>query len=335
MNFHTHFPATVGDVLSLVEAADLTPTRRRDLISGTKCICRMMRCDPQSLVTNVPDLRVRLNKIHPAAHGISAKTFSNLKSLFIATLELAGVLDPRPSGSAQKDPRWEPLVKGIKKDKRKSCGLASFVNWCASKDILPDAVTDQHVLQHHDWLVSWTLCPKPNDVSCRIPKVWNEAAEEVPAWPQIRLKPLSFKPPQEHLPWDELDAEFRHDVESYLTSRAKPDLFDERPNAPRRPLAETTIRLQREHLRLAASILVGNGMEVENITSLADLVEPEAVKNGPASLPREGGGQAKRLCDWHRKGPCSRSPNTMWKLAVMNWTASKAWLASCLRFPLT
>ena len=57
--------------------------------------------------------------------------------------------------------------------------------------------------------------------------------------------------------------------------RANPDLFDERPQAPKRPLAATTLRQQREHLRLAASVLVQAG---EVITSLSGLVRPERFK---------------------------------------------------------
>ena len=60
--------------------------------------------------------------------------------------------------------------------------------------------------------------------------------------------------------------------------RGAPDLFDDRPNAPRRPLAASTLRQQREHLRLAASVLVESGVKVEDIKSLADLVQPEPLK---------------------------------------------------------
>ena len=57
-----------------------------------------------------------------------------------------------------------------------------------------------------------------------------------------------------------------------LAGRAKPGLFDLRPEAPRRPLAPSTIRQQREHLRLAASIL---GQSGELPASLTELVKPE------------------------------------------------------------
>jgi hypothetical protein len=72
-----------------------------------------------------------------------------------------------------------------------------------------------------------------------------------------------------------LSPSFQQEADTYLALRANPDLFDQRPEAPSRPLAATTIRQQREHLRLAASILAQNG---EVIDRLADLVTPERFK---------------------------------------------------------
>jgi integrase len=60
--------------------------------------------------------------------------------------------------------------------------------------------------------------------------------------------------------------------------RAKPDIFDEGPDAPKKPLAPSTLHQQREHLRLAASVLIESGVAVDEITSLADLVQPEPFK---------------------------------------------------------
>src|SRR5207302_5772515 len=78
-----------------------------------------------------------------------------------------------------------------------------------------------------------------------------------------------------HLRWSDLSSTFREDAEAYFKLRENPDVFDERPGAPKRPLAASTLGQQREHLRLAASILVQNG---EVIAALADLVRPERFK---------------------------------------------------------
>src|SRR5262249_46164642 len=93
--------------------------------------------------------------------------------------------------------------------------------------------------------------------------------------PATKLTSLSFRTPPKHLRWADLSPNFQQDADAYLALRGNPDLFDERPGTPRRPLAATTLRQQREHLRLAASILVQTG---EEPGSLADLVRPERFK---------------------------------------------------------
>ncbi len=278
MNMHISYPATLGDVLSRIETTLMSDTHRRDKISSIKRICEMAGCSPALHSTDVAELRTMLSKIHPARHEVTKKTFSNLKSLFGSSLELAGVIDPMHRGIASKDARWGPLVNAISHDKRMSCGLAAIANRCAVTSIAPQAVNDQTVQDFLVWLETRTLCPQPHNIVRRVPNVWNDARRQVEGWPQIALTPISFRPPSERLTWEELDEGLRHDAEGYLAMRAKPDLFDENPNAPWRPLAPSTCHLQSEQLRLAASILVRHGTPVECITNLAGLVEPEAFK---------------------------------------------------------
>ena len=138
----------------------------------------------------------------------------------------------------------------------------------------PDALIAL-VLRFLTWLEAKTLYPKPRDLVRRIPNVWNEASTKFNFWPTTKLTTISFKTPPKHLKWSELSPSFQQDADAYLALRANPDLFDERPEAPKRPLAATTLGQQREHLRLAASFLARDG---EAVTSLADLVRPESFK---------------------------------------------------------
>jgi integrase len=140
---------------------------------------------------------------------------------------------------------------------------------------LPGEVEDSVVQQFLTWLEAKTLHPKPRDIVRPIPNIWNEASTKFDFWPTKKLTTLSFKTPPKHLNWSQLSPSFQQDGDAYLALRSKPDLFDERPEAPKRPLAATTLRQQREHLRLAASILAQDG---EEIASLANLVRPESFK---------------------------------------------------------
>ena len=266
---------TLADVLSLIDQTGLTGTRRRDMISAINRICEMAGTTPACVCAGLPVLKEMLSRIRPAAHGVSAKSYSNLRSLLAAALELAGVIDPSGRGRAIRHPQWGPLLQAVADDQRLSNGLAAFANWCAGQGILPGEVDDSVVQQFLTWLEAKTLHPKPRDIVRRIPNVWNEASTKFDFWPTTKLTTLSFKTPPKHLNWSELSPSFQQDGDAYLALRSKPDLFDERPEAPKRPLAATTLRQQREHLRLAASILAQDG---EEIASLADLVRPESFK---------------------------------------------------------
>jgi integrase len=140
---------------------------------------------------------------------------------------------------------------------------------------LPSEVDDKAVQRFLAWLEARTLQPKPRDLVRRVPKLWNEASTKFDCWPTTQLTPLSFKAPSRHLNWSALSPSFQQDTGAYLALRANTDLFDERPEAPKRPLAATTLRQQREHLRLAASILMQDG---EAIPALVDLVKLDRFK---------------------------------------------------------
>lgn len=268
---------TLEDVLRFLDKAGLSSTRKRDMVSAVRRICEMAGTSPAGVSVEPPLVRGLLAKVRPAAHNISAKSYSNLKSLLAASLQLIGVVDPMDRGRAKRHSLWEPLLKAISDDKRLSNGLAAFANWCTSQGITPNQVNDAAVERFLIWLEARTLYPRPRDLVRRVPNVWNEAGVRITTWPTIKLTALSFRVPSKHLQWEDFSPSFRRDVEAYLTMRAEPDLFDERPGAPRRPLAATTLRQQREHLRLAASILTENG-EAQEIASLANLIRPESFK---------------------------------------------------------
>ena len=272
-------PETGEDVLRLLDSRDdLSAVRLRDLKSAIKRICEMAHVPPTTLPADPVALRNILREIKPAAHSVSSKTWSNLRTLLAAALQLAGVADPLGRGTALRCPAWAPLLEPLLGNKRLSHGLAAFANWCATEDIAPDRVDDQTVQRFSTWIETRTLCPKPRDVVRRVPTVWSEASGIIEAWPTTKLTPISFKAPRMRLPWEALSQSLQADAKAYLKMRGEPDLFDERPNAPKRPLAQSTLHQQSEHLRLAASVLIDSGTLVEEITSLADLLQPEQFK---------------------------------------------------------
>lgn len=268
---------TIGDVIDLVEASDLNTERRRDMISALKRICEMTASSPSRVAAEPESLRKLLASIRPAAHGISAKSFANMRSCLNSALQLACAVEPIVRGGARRDELWGPLLAKLAGNKRLSNGLAAFAAWSSAQGLSPLAVDDAIVQRFVVHLTTLTLHPKPHDVARQVPIVWNEAAGTISGWPPTRLQRISFRPPSKHLRLEDLRESFRRDLADYLAMRADPDLFDDRPNSPRRPLAASTLRQQREHLRLAASILSTGDVRAD-VTCLADLVQPPAFK---------------------------------------------------------
>ena len=277
MLFKDSLPTTLAGVIHAVENSGLPVTRRRDLVSAVKRICEMSGHTPTTLQVNPSVLRTAIADIRPAAHRIADGTFANIRSNFGAALASAGVIDRAPRGEAGRDPAWGPLVAELS-DPVMRHGLSSFLNWCAWRGVSPSEMSDGSVDGYHLWLETRTLCPRPRDAVARTPRLWNQARDDVPGWPDITLTEVSFRKEPEHLTWDEFDTRYRHDAAAYLEMRRSPDVFDDDPDAPAKPLAESTLRQHREHLRLAGALLVEKGLPVETLTGLAMLVEIEAFK---------------------------------------------------------
>src|SRR5438046_2738274 len=96
--------AMLADVLGLLDPAGLTGTRRRDMVSALNRICEMAGTTPVSVRAVPSVLKDMLSRIRPAAHGVSAKSYSNLRSLLGAALQLAGVIDSSGRGRARRHP---------------------------------------------------------------------------------------------------------------------------------------------------------------------------------------------------------------------------------------
>jgi integrase len=251
----------------------------------------MAAISPIQVPADAPSIRALLRKVRPPLHGITAKTWANLLSRFRQELRLADVIDPNRQGCAARHPAWAHLVQAIATAKNLANGLAAFLNWCAYHDVVPEAVDDSVVQRFHAWVEHRTLCPKPRDLVRQTPRLWNAASEQVKAWPKSKLTVISFKAPVKRLQWGDLPESFQKDAEAYLAMRANPDPLDERPNAPIRPLAASTIKQQKAHLRLSASVLIESGVPLAQVTSLSILVEPERFKTVLRHYLERTGGQ--------------------------------------------
>jgi hypothetical protein len=154
---------TLAELIAFLDQVTLPGIRRRDMVSAINRICEMAGTTLASVRAEPPLLREMLSRIRPAAHGVSAKSYSNQRSLISAALELAGIIDSLGRGSARCHPEWKPLLDAVADDQRLSNGIAAFANWCANHGVSPGEVNDVAVQRFLAWLETKTLYPKPRD----------------------------------------------------------------------------------------------------------------------------------------------------------------------------
>ncbi len=88
----TTITITLQDVLNAVEGREaLSVTRRRDLRSSIKRVALLVGDDPARIPLDLPAISGKLAAVSPVAAGLTSKTFSNIRSDFIAAVKASGL----------------------------------------------------------------------------------------------------------------------------------------------------------------------------------------------------------------------------------------------------
>jgi len=267
---------TMADVITNVGEDDqLHQTRKRDLISAVNRTCELLGRDPALVPASIGDLKAGFATVHPAQHGIAPKTFQNLKANVRAAVK--HVCGDRPAASKRRPLAltWAALSAKLP-DTRYQGALSRLIRYCSDQAISPECVSDAVVDAFMDHVRTETFAAKPNDILRRATRVWNEAVEKIPGWPQIRLAVPDFRKPRESTPLEAYPPDFQNDVEAHSNWLSGHDLFADNP--PPKVCRPRTIKQRRLFIVLAASALLRQGWTIDRFTSLQDLVSVDAVK---------------------------------------------------------
>ena len=167
------------------------------------------------------------------------------------------------------------MFEGITK-KRICYGLSRFARWASLRQIAPPAVDAAVIGRFIADLETASLTRNIRDLHRGVTNSWNGL---VRLRPDENLKLVEFptnKAEPGRVPWQDLPASFRTDVDQYLIWGAVPDPLDEEARA--RALEPRTLGLRRDHIHSAVTAAVATGIDVNGLTSLASLVEIETFK---------------------------------------------------------
>lgn len=272
----TLLEASLADIQAAVLNDRSLPKSKRD---GWCCslgrIATFLGRDLSELPARLGALRYGIARLHHAQLGISRKTLQNhIANLKAAIRHVAGLKRLSGRGIAL-SPAWKSLYDQLT-DRRLRLGLIGFLKYASATGIDPSAVSGISVDAFISYATDVQFTAKPRDLHKQVTRCWHRAKETVPGWPQVTLAVPNFRAQPASLPWEAFEPSLVEDVERYLSLLGGEDLLDE--DAPDQPCKPSTITARRTYLRLAASAAVAQGVPLESLRSLADLVSPPVAR---------------------------------------------------------
>ena len=277
-------PLTVA--MALAEVArwdDLTPTRRRNLASALRGVCRLAGMDPKGQAAEAglspTFLRERVFDRTATHHGLQEGTVRTIRSGLRYVLRRLGAMDPAdvPLSSA-----WQAAMASL--PARRAYGLIAFARFCSGQGVAPAAVEGSTLEAFESWLTGHRLTRRPRETVSDVYGGWNRACRDVADWPGRPLDRL-VRPKAYVLPPEAFPASFQADLAAFgrrlggnVLDLPEPGSEEEEQRLlDMRPLRPSTVAMRVDHARWAASALVASGtVPIAGIASLRDLVVPLA-----------------------------------------------------------
>ncbi|MFQ5757479.1 MAG: tyrosine-type recombinase/integrase [Acidiferrobacterales bacterium] len=268
-------PTFYDAIARITTDTDLTPARRRDLVSAIRCLMRLLELDPNTTPASLGALRPRLEQIHPAQAAISEKRFGNIKSDVKFALRHLGLTTSIPRHVEQLRPAWQTLWGTIKDDQTR-WKLSRLFRFCSALEINPENVGDVTIERLHRALVEESFVKDPETTVRQTIYAWNRASRETDGWPPRLLSKRANRHEGWTFPLQAFPESFRNDLDRWLSRlRGDDPLADD---AVPRPLRPATLDHRAFQIRMFASALVRRNVPVGRITGLAVLAEIENFK---------------------------------------------------------
>jgi integrase len=292
MNISGHAPPakpfSFAALILLIEAdPTLDSTQKRDASSAVRRFAKYLKIDLDAFA-GVRAYRQRIDTFRPEQVGLKRRTWSNVRAELGKVLHRYGVVEryrPVPSDLA---PDWKALREAACV-LEKGClrGLSPFIYFCNRTGVAPQAVNECTVVDFLESSADTLRKMKRNRRHRFLCTGWNRAVDLVPGWPEHRFAVPSFRNTY-GLPFTDFPQSFQAEHTRWWDVHS--GKFPLAPESPKRPFRPKTLHTRSEQFRRFASGLVLSGIPIEQITSLATLVEPKNFRLGlEFQLARAGG----------------------------------------------
>jgi integrase len=174
-------------------------------------------------------------------------------------------------------------------DERWGWKLSRFMAFASAESIMPQQVDRVFVAKFRTAIHDSGEAPKPEQHVRQAMHMWNRVVERLPELGLTQLAIPARRRPGWTIEPGRFPASFKEEVDRWIEHLSKVDL--EAEDGRVRPLRPASIKFHRHTLYKAASALVFTGRPIEEVTSLACLVEINTFKIVMKYLRERQGGQ--------------------------------------------
>jgi integrase len=242
-------------------------------MSAVRQVARLLGGLPADVPADPEALRRGLNVMTPASAGMTKRRWANVRALLTAALDLTGAKVLRQSRIVGLTPSWFSLRNRVG-DPYARARLSRFFTYASAKGVEPDQVNDRTVADFEETLKRNSLLERQTRIIGDLCRQWNRCAETIEGWSATRLT-VPNRRRDYALSASVYPPSFAAELDAYLDHQARGDLFGGTGRSPASPVTIRNLRLQ---LLQMATALVEFGRDPQTIRSLADLVQPEALK---------------------------------------------------------
>jgi integrase len=281
---------SLADALTAVQTRDLPKRRKQDMASALRTDGRVLGKPLERIPAHPRLLAAQLKKVAPLAFGLSLRRWANVRSLTHAAIAL---IRPTSPGRHLNPllPGWQALLDQLETEATGRM-VSRFSHFCSAEGIEPQGVRPDTFDEFRRYLDDTPLIA-PDQVFSMTARGWRKAQETVESWPRTTV-PIPARGRRWTMQWKSFPPSLRRDFENFRCRRLDDDPFEEEPS---RPLRATTLATREWQLRAFASALVLCGYDPAKLTSLRDLTEIEAFKNGLRFLRERWNRQSDGLFD--------------------------------------
>ncbi len=246
--------------------------RRRDIASALRCLAKGLHRPLDMISTDPAQLRGLLANTTPAMAGFKSGRWNNIRSLTQQALAHVGVVTVPSHARATLSPAWKALLEPLTTygDRYK---LSRLGRYCTDAGIEPATVDDAVLAGFRDDLRTASLVSSPDRLHRDAITAWNRGMAASSAWPQTSLTVPDNRDTYA-IPWTDLPASLKADVDAWLRCLAGTDLMAE---SDFEPLRQASLQTREKQIHLVVSALVRQGEDPSGLRSLADIVVPARV----------------------------------------------------------